>query len=216
MMIGSRLKLSRYGLVVLILFAALTSFSFVDLKKKQTDSAVAFHDAMRKLWEDHVTWTRLYIVSAVAGLPDQGATAERLLKNQEDIGDAIRPYYGDEAGDALTELLKEHILVAAELIDAAKAGDSAAFDDANARWYANADEIAAYLNSANPENWPLDEMQAMMRDHLDLTLQEASARLNGDYEADIAAYEEIHLQILHMADMLSEGIINQFPKEFRK
>jgi len=215
-MIGSRLKLSRYGLVVLILFAALTSFSFVDLKKKQTDSAVAFHDAMRKLWEDHVTWTRLYIVSAVAGLPDQGATAERLLKNQEDIGDAIRPYYGDEAGDALTELLKEHILVAAELIDAAKAGDSAAFDDANARWYANADEIAAFLNSANPENWPLDEMQAMMRDHLDLTLQEASARLNGDYEADIAAYEEIHLQILHMADMLSEGIINQFPKEFRK
>ena len=105
-MIGSRLKLSRYGLVVLILFAALTSFSFVDLKKKQTDSAVAFHDAMRKLWEDHVTWTRLYIVSAVAGLPDQGATAERLLKNQEDIGDAIRPYYGDEAGDALPELLK--------------------------------------------------------------------------------------------------------------
>ncbi|NLG97660.1 MAG: glycosyltransferase [Chloroflexi bacterium] len=171
---------------------------------------------MRKLWEDHVTWTRLYIVSAVAGLPDQGATAERLLKNQEDIGDAIRPYYGDEAGDALTELLKEHILVAAELIDAAKAGDSAAFDDTNARWYANADEIAAFLNSANPENWPLDEMQAMMRDHLDLTLQEASARLNGDYEADIAAYEEIHLQILHMADMLSEGIINQFPKEFRK
>lgn len=215
-MIGSRLKLSRYGLVVLILFAALTSFSFVDLKKKQTDSAVAFHDAMRKLWEDHVTWTRLYIVSAVAGLPDQGATAERLLKNQEDIGDAIRPYYGDEAGDALTELLKEHILVAAELIDAAKAGDSAAFDDTNARWYANADEIAAFLNSANPENWPLDEMQAMMRDHLDLTLQEASARLNGDYEADIAAYEEIHLQILHMADMLSEGIIIQFPKEFRK
>lgn len=215
-MIGSRLKLSRYGLVVLILFAALTSFSFVDLKKKQTDSAVAFHDAMRKLWEDHVTWTRLYIVSAVAGLPDQGAMAERLLKNQEDIGDAIRPYYGDEAGDALTELLKEHILVAAELIDAAKAGDSAAFDDTNARWYANADEIAAFLNSANPENWPLDEMQAMMRDHLDLTLQEASARLNGDYEADIAAYEEIHLQILHMADMLSEGIINQFPKEFRK
>ena len=102
------------------------------------------------------------------------------------------------------------------MIDAAKAGDSAAFDDANARWYANADEIAAFLNSANPENWPLDEMQAMMRDHLDLTLQEASARLNGDYEADIAAYEEIHLQILHMADMLSEGIINQFPKEFRK
>ncbi len=202
-------------LVVLIVAAGLMSATRVSAHEKMTAEQTAFHDGMRKLWEDHITWTRLYIVSAAADLPDKGATAGRLLQNQVDIGNAIKPFYGDAGGDHLTALLNDHILIAVALIDAAKAGDSAAFADANARWYANADEIATFLSSANPENWPLDEMKAMMRTHLDLTLKEAAARLNGDYAADIAAYDEVHVEILKMADMLSNGIIDQFPKMFK-
>lgn len=202
-------------LVVLIVAAGLMSATRVSAHEKMTSEQAAFHDGMRKLWEDHITWTRLYIVSAAADLPDKDATAGRLLQNQVDIGNAIKPFYGDAGGDHLTALLNDHILIAVALIDAAKAGDSAAFADANARWYANADEIATFLSSANPENWPLDEMKAMMRTHLDLTLKEAAARLNGDYAADIAAYDEVHVEILKMADMLSDGIIHQFPKMFK-
>ncbi len=202
-------------LVILIVAAGLMSATNVSAHEKMTAEQTAFHDGMRKLWEDHITWTRLYIVSAAADLPDKGATAGRLLQNQVDIGNAIKPFYGDAGGDHLTALLNDHILIAAALIDAAKAGDSAAFADANARWYANADEIATFLSSANPENWPLDEMKAMMRTHLNLTLKEAAARLNGDYAADIAAYDEVHVEILKMADMLSNGIIDQFPKMFK-
>ena len=176
---------------------------------------LAFHDGMRKLWEDHITWTRLFIVSFAAGLPDTDATAQRLLQNQTDLGNAIKPFYGDAAGRQLTALLREHILIAADLLQAAKAGDSAGVADANARWYANADEIATFLHRANPDEWPLDEMKLMMRKHLDLTLAEAVARLNGDWPADIAAYEQVHQEILHMADMLSTGIIHQFPKKFK-
>jgi hypothetical protein len=174
----------------------------------------AFHDAMRKLWEDHVTWTRLYIVSAVAGLPDTKPTAERLLRNQTDIGDAIKPFYGDAAGERLTALLKPHILIAAELVGAAKAGDDKRVQDASARWYANADEIADYLSGANPANWPRQTLRSEMRHHLDLTLQEAQARLKGDWAADIAAYDTVHEHILGMADVLSTGIIKQFPRKF--
>lgn len=176
----------------------------------------AFHDAMRKLWEDHITWTRMFIVSALADLPDVSHAAERLLQNQADIGDAIKPFYGEAAGEQLTALLRDHILIAADLVGAAKAGDAAGIEEASTRWYANADDIAAFLHSANPDNWPLDEMQAMMREHLDLTLQEAVARLTGNWAADIAAYDQIHEQILGMADMLSSGIIRQFPKQFFK
>lgn len=201
--------------VVFVAAVGLLSVNQVSAHQKAPSSQIAFHDAMRKLWEDHITWTRLYIVSAAAGLPDQGLTAGRLLENQVDIGNAVKPFYGDAAGDQLTALLNDHILIAAELIDAAKAGDTAAFNDANTRWYANADEIAAFLNSANPENWPLSEMTAMMHTHLDVTLQEAAARLNGDFAADIAAYDQIHSDILQMADMLSDGIIAQFPKMFK-
>ena len=173
-----------------------------------------FHDTMRRLWEDHVTWTRLYIVSALAGLPDAEATAERLLQNQADLGNAIKPFYGDAAGDRLTALLKPHILIAAELVTAAKAGITADVKSASARWYENANEIADFLSAANSKNWPQATMRAEMRHHLDLTLEEAQARLRGDWKADIAAYEKIHHHILGMADVLSKGIVTQFPKRF--
>jgi len=175
----------------------------------------AFHDAMRKLWEDHVTWTRLYIVSFAAGLPDTQLAAERLLRNQEDIGNAIKPFYGDAAGDGLTALLRPHILIAADLLKAAKAGDDAGVAAASARWSANADEIADFLNKANPNNWPKATLRAEMHHHLDLTLQEAQARIKGDWVADIAAYDAVHQHILGMADVLSSGIQKQFPRKFR-
>jgi hypothetical protein len=176
----------------------------------------AFREAMRELWEDHIVWTRMVIVSAVDDLPDLPFAVDRLLRNQDDIGDAIRPIYGDAAGDELSRLLREHIVGAADLLAAAKAGDTHAVEEASAAWYANGDEIAAFLNAANPRHWPLDEMQLMMRDHLDLTLAEAVARLEGRFADDVAAYDEIHRQILHMADMLSDGIIAQFPAAFAR
>ena len=179
---------------------------------------LAFHDAMRKLWEDHVTWTRLFIVSAATlpdNLPDTGPTADRLLANQDDIGNALRPFYGDEVGDAVTALLREHILVAADIIAAAKAEDDAAVTAAVDTWYVNANQIADALNGINPKHWPQDEMRAMMKAHLDRTLDEALARLDGRYADDIDAYEQIHADILEMADMLSDGIIAQFPDQFR-
>ena len=179
----------------------------------------AFHDAMRKLWEDHIVWTRQYIVSAATlgdDLPDIAPTTDRLLANQAHIGDAFRPFYGDAVGDAVTALLREHILGAAALITAAKAGDTVATEAATTAWYANADEIAGALAGLNPAAWELSHMQAMMRAHLDRTLEEAVARLQGRYADDITAYEAVHTDILAMADMLSEGIIEQFPERFHR
>jgi hypothetical protein len=180
-----------------------------------TPKKVAFHDEMRRLWEDHVTWTRLAIISLVGDTPDTEATVGRLLQNQTDIGDAVKPFYGDAAGEELTRLLREHILIAADLIAAAKAGNEAALADAQSRWTANAEEIAGFLAGANPSFWDRDEMATMLHEHLRLTTNEAVARLQGDWAADVAAYDEIHVQALGMADMLSTGIIKQFPARFR-
>ncbi len=180
-----------------------------------TAKAVALRMDVRKLWEDHITWTRLAIISLTSDAPDTEATVGRLLQNQADIGDAIKPYYGKAAGSELTRQLRAHILIAADVIAAAKAGDSARLADAQARWVKNADEIAAVLHSVNPRYWPLGEMKAEMHRHLDLTTQEAVARLQGNWTADVAAYDKVHQHILHMSDMLSEGIIKQLPARFR-
>ena len=168
---------------------------------------------MRKLWSDHVFWTRNYIIDAAAGAPSTQVTTTRLLKNQEDIGNAIKPYYGDAAGAKLTGLLKQHILIAADLVAAAKAGDNAKVVDADKRWHANANDIATFLSGANP-NWPKGALISMLDKHLALTTNEATATLKGQWSESVSAFDSIFNQILGMADALSDGIVKQFPSKF--
>src|SRR5436305_12599674 len=152
-MLFPRCYLSRFVLLSLRLneedtMKAISSFlltlSLIVATSAHAHSRDKFQADMRKLWEDHVTWTRLYIISAAAGLPDAKLTANRLLDNQRDIGNAVAEFYGKDAGDKLTALLKDHILLAADLVGAAKAGDSAKAADAKKKWYENANEIAAF------------------------------------------------------------------------
>ena len=169
--------------------------------------------AMRKLWEDHINYTRNWIISAVADIPDADAIAGRLMQNQEEIGNAIKPYYGDDAGNKLTALLKDHIKIATEVVKAAKANDKAKVDDAQKRWSANGKDIAAFLAKANP-NWKQGDLEAMLQKHLDLTTGEAVSRLHKDWAADIKSYDAGHEHMLMFADALTDGIAKQFPNRF--
>jgi hypothetical protein len=179
-----------------------------------TARQAAFHDAMRKLWEDHITWTRLAIVSFAGDLPDLPATEQRLLRNQTDIGDAIKPFYGKAAGDRLTKLLKAHITGAVDLLAAAKSGTPTDLAHAKAAWYANGRQVADFLHGANPQHWGRADMRSMMKTHLDQTLAEGVDQLQGRYAAGVREYDAVHVHILAMADELSSGIAAQFPSRF--
>jgi hypothetical protein len=211
-------KMQRIALLLLTVTAigSLSSCNDDNVSVSPLDSAAykTFNSRMRQLWSDHGLWTRNVIINFVDGAPGTTEAVNRLLKNQEDLGDAIKPYYGDAAGNALTELLKEHITIAADILTAATTGDTPGFDSALAAWYKNADDIAIFLNAANPDHWDLNHWKQMMKTHLDLTLEEATARINKDYEADIIAYDKVYDELLMMADMLSEGIALQFPDKF--
>ncbi len=180
----------------------------------QSKDAEKLRTAMRKLWEDHVTWTRNVILCLVDNLPGADQAVKRLMQNQDDIGNAVKSYYGDEAGKKLTDLLHAHIAISADVVKSAKKNDAKALDAANKKWYDNADQISTFLSGANP-NWKMDDVKMMMHDHLKLTTDEAVARIKKDYDGDIKAYDNVHDEILKMADMLSEGIIRQFPEKFK-
>lgn len=169
---------------------------------------------MQELWIEHAWWTRSFIVSNLAGLEDQEAVLNRLLKNQVDIGNIIKPYYGEEAGTKLTALLREHILIAGNIIEAAKKGDQANLANFNKEWNRNADEIVAFLTSANP-NWNKKELTDMFRLHLKLTTDEVEARLKKDWQGDITAADLNEDHLIHMADLLTAGIVKQFPNKFK-
>jgi hypothetical protein len=176
---------------------------------KVTELRIGLHD----LWVEHVVWTRQYIVAAAADSPDASFAAERLLTNQDEIGDAIKPYYGDEAGAQLTILLKDHILIAVNLLEAAKAGDAEAVEEIEENWYANGDDIATFLSEANP-NWTKEDMVSMINEHLTLTKTEAVARLTGDYATDVETFDALYVHGVSMADAFTDGIVKQFEEQF--
>lgn len=178
-----------------------------------SQSAIQLKDDLRRLWIDHTIWTRNYIISALAGLKDQDKVLARLLKNQDDIGNAIKPYYGEAAGNKLAKLLREHILLAGKVVVAAKSGNQANLKKFNKQWYKNADDIAQFLSSANP-NWSNDALKNLLYTHLKFVADEAVARIKKDWDADILAFDKGEDHIIKMADTLAEGIIKQFPNKF--
>jgi hypothetical protein len=180
---------------------------------RHSDAAAMLKQDMRKLWTDHVVWTRDYIVAAVGDQPDAPAAAARLMRNQEDIGNAVAKYYGAPAGQQLTALLKDHISIAVDLIKAAKAGDKAGQQAADAKWHQNATQIADFLGKANP-NWPRATLVDMMNKHLATTTDEVVARLTKNWDADVKAFDAVYDHILHMSDALADGIVKQFPDKF--
>jgi hypothetical protein len=282
-------------------------------------SRTVFHDRMRELWADHIVYTRSFIVSASAGAADTSEVLQRLLRNQDEIGEAIKPYYGDAASTQLASLLRNHIQLAGKALVAAKGtapvqtgmsmrdssstyisnrmssdtvssrtdttkinsqnpntaqrksqGDTTKAKQPNARvtgdtmsqrlpsnqygtvrqdttaqagvyaqgsmsvqagqqanqvdtlqvnqavaaLNANADSIAAFLNKANPRGFALAPLQGALHMHIDLLMKEASAQLKKDWSGSVAAFDESLRQASQMADMLSEGIMKQFPSRF--
>ncbi|MEH7366750.1 glycosyltransferase, partial [Priestia megaterium] len=176
-----------------------------------SQSQVKFENEFRSLWMDHVLWTSNYITSATtAGSEDQKQVLARLLKNQEDIGNAVKPIYGEKAGNKLTDLLKEHIVIAGKIVDAAKTGKKALVNQLNKEWYRNADDIAAFLSQANPylKN---EDLKKLLYMHLKLVTNDLSASLEKDWEARIVAIDEGVSHIILMADTISAGVVKQFP-----
>jgi hypothetical protein len=176
---------------------------------------LAFHDAMRALWEIHGTFTERAIVDFVGGLPDTPNVIRHLQRNQVNIGNAIKPFYGNKAGDELTSLLHQHITDAVNCVVAAKAGDQAKLKAAEKAFFANGNQIARFLHAANPRFWSLPAMKTMMRIHLNQVLALAVDQIKGHYTANIRLYGVyIHHLLFGMADMLSNGIMEQFPGKF--
>ncbi len=202
------------ALIVLAALALASPAFGMGQKGAVTQSALDLRNAMRALWEDHVGYTRAFIVSSLAGLDDVSQIAERLLRNQDDIGNAIKPIYGDAAGNALAGLLREHILIAAGIVAAAKSGDGGGVADGQTTWQANADQIADLLSGANP-NWPRQTLVDMLYAHLSFTTEEVVAWLSKDWNGAIAAYDKGRMHMLELADALSAGIVKQFPDKFK-
>ena len=202
--------LTAVFILALLASAVIPAFAQPLASKKPTSQA--YHDEWRKLWEDHITWTRVVIIGILDGLPGTEAYTGRLLQNYEDMEAALKPYYGDEA-EVLGVLIQDHLLIAAQILTALK--NDQPTDALVASWYANGNDIAVQMNKMNPKYWPLAETQQMWKEHLDATLAEALHHFQGNFTAEVADYDKVHDMALEMADFISDGVMQQFPKQFK-
>lgn len=172
--------------------------------RMQRDLTLAFRD----LWMQHVVWTRLFIISTVSGLNDLKYVTNRLLRNPKDFEKILVQYYGQQKAGKFQNLLTEHLLIAANLVNAAKDGKTDLVESERKKWYANADEISDFLASINCF-WSVKSWKAMLYDHLEMTEAEAVQRIEGHYENDISEFDKISTQALKMADYMAVGIRKQ-------
>ncbi len=211
--------MKRLSLLLPALTLALASIALATPALAETSKVQArltepqLREDMRKLWEDHVTYTAFFYTAVINGGDDAGKLAARLLRNQDDIGNAVKPFYGEGGGNKLSALLRDHILVAADVVAAAKAGDAPGLQKASKRWTANADELAAFLSSANP-HWPRKTLADALQGHLAMTTDAVVAKLNKDTAGAIAAFDKGREHMLGVADVLSAGLVKQFPARF--
>lgn len=170
---------------------------------------VRLRECIRLLWEQHVYWTRMVIWGIVYNLPNVSATTNRLLRNAPDFGRLFGQFYGEEIGNEFCCLIRDHLVIAAELVKAAKAANKQAAADAERRWYANGDQIVCFLSHINPY-WTIEQMREMWHTHLALTKREAVDELSKNYAGSIQTFDQIEAEALVMADNFSDGIACQF------
>lgn len=155
----------------------------------------------RYLWNDHITYTRNAIISIIAGLDDKDDISIRLLKNQEDIGYFISNYYTDSQISRFVNLLKEHIIIAVDVISGV--------ENSETRWRLNGNELVMYMSQMNPSFWSTDIIWPLWSTHMDLTISQSNNRKNQLWSDDIAAYDDNHQCMSEFSDVFSGGIIYQ-------
>ena len=143
--------------------------------------------------------------------PDLDAVWTRLLRNTTDMGNALRPFYGEQLGDQTRALIKDQLVIASDLVKAAKAGDMQSFESIYKKWHANADDIVNFLISINPYISQQDTRENYY-EYLDLTKKGMVFLLQKDYPSSINTFDEIERHGLEMADGISSAIIKQFPQ----
>lgn len=177
-----------------------------ETESEREDSILRLNEDMRLAWLNHVYWTRMYLMSAVADNADQQAVEERLLETADEITDVFARYLPIATTRQLRNLLTEHIEIAGQIIQALKAKNMSDYDALVKEWYRNANQMAALFASYNPY-FESRETRNMLLNHLDLTREEIEQQVNGEYEQSIDVFRDVEQQALAMADYFARGLL---------
>lgn len=178
-------------------------------------SAAEFRATLKRLWLENLGYSRHLVLSSLTESPDLEKVKARLAKNQVDLAEEFKTFYGEEASAKLIELLKNHSTLAEEVIKTLAKGTPEQFLEVNAKWEAAAEELAGFLQGKNPK-WVKQNLENLLFKEMNATVGQVTARLKKDWDSDFAYWDKALAGILALSDTLADGIIRQFPKRFKK
>lgn len=197
-------------LLSLVFIAVIGILLWLFLSSKEGFDTPSFYALNRQwclLWEQHVEWTRLLIISILSRLPDESATRARLLKTVSAMTEVINRYFGSTISGKFSDLFTEHLTIANKLILAVRDGTD--YDNLKLSWFINADNIINFLSQINIY-WKREMLKDLFYNHLHMTLNEIKFRVNGNYTLDISTYDSIEKEALKLADLFAEGLVSKF------
>jgi hypothetical protein len=207
----------RNNCLLLLVCILLCGVSMPTYSAQETtkSSKSTLRNNMKDLWDDHMVYTRNLIISSISSIGDKDRITERLLRNQQEIGNSFIPMYGDQAGIKITRLLKEHVNIASEIVESARKSETNSYQSAVKKIHQNADELSKYLTNLNPY-WNSNDLRGMLYKHISYMNGEINARVKKDWLADIEAYDRGHEHMMLFSEMITNGMINQNPNSFYK
>ena len=176
-------------------------------------SSYAFAQTMQRLWMDHAIWARQYIIAAVDDRPELTEALARWLRNAADVGAALEEFYPRRPARRVAKLLKQHITVAVDLVDAAKNVDGAKFTAIDQVWTSNSDDLVDEL-CARDQSCSRDEVAARWDLARALTEQVLTARLEQHFDHDVESFDQLLTTCAAMGDLITDGILRQFADRF--
>lgn len=164
---------------------------------------------LRRLFADHAVYTKFYIESALFDLPDATIISNRLLQNQDDIGNYLKTYIGNSNGDQLAKLLKEHIMAAGAVVNALKTKDNYKIDSLVKQLFVNSKEVAKFLGSFNPDRLPFSTTLREFNKHNQQIISMAIAQYDGNYVDTYKAYDTYFSHMMFISDSITYALDNE-------
>jgi hypothetical protein len=168
---------------------------------------------MQRLWADHAMWARQYIIAAVDERPEAPEAAARWLRVGDDIGRELEQHYPRRTARRVAKLLRQHVMVAVDLIDAARNVDKVKCMDIDDVWWNNGEDLVDELCARN-EAWSRAELLAQWDAMRQQTKDVLAARLEQNFDKDVDAFDQMLTTTTNFADTIADGILRQFADKF--
>lgn len=189
------------------------------------ERSMIFRMDSRSLWTRYSLGMINYSVSSFGNMASTPAVERNLNRNAADVGTFFVPYYGITAGTKIGSLLTVILKNGVKVVETIK-NNQTEIEVYKNIWSRQIDELADYLNQLNPGQYPRDLLAEMFTKLTNFWVEDFIARFTNDFAADSVALDNIlkvsvtgipnHVNkgYSSIADILSRGVIAQFPFSF--